>query len=135
MALLSKAQIDAVDDTRWRDVPVPEWGEDAEVRVRALTGSERDRYEALSIVTGPNGSIQRRLPADARSQLLVMCLVDAEGERLYADRDVKALAKKDSVVISRLFEVAKDLSALGKESVEEKKGNSDAAQSGSSTSD
>jgi hypothetical protein len=135
VALLSKAQIDAVDDTRWRDVPVPEWGEDAEVRVRALTGSERDRYEGLAVVTGPNGSIQRRLPADARSQLLVMCLVDAEGNRLYADKDVKALAKKDSVVISRLFEVAKDLAALGKESVEEKKGNSEAAQSGSSTSD
>jgi hypothetical protein len=133
MALLSKAQINAADDRKWEDVPVPEWG--GEVRVRVLTGTERDAYEALGVVAAPNGAMQRRLPTDARTKLLVMCLVDADFQRLYTDKEVKDLAAKNGEIIDRLFDVATRLSAIGKHAVEAKKGNSGAAQSGSSTSD
>ena len=135
MALLNKDQIKAASDTRWEDVPTPEWGEDAEVRVRALTGSERDAWEASGIVSGPNGSVQRRMPTDARSRLLVMCLIGEDGKPLFGASEVRDLAAKDGKVIDRLFDVALRLSGLDKKSLEEKKGNSPAARSGSSTTD
>jgi hypothetical protein len=131
VALLNKAAIKAANDVRFEDVEVPEW--DGEVRVRALTGRERDAYEASGVVSGPNGSLQRRMPADIRSRLLVMCLVDEAGERLFSDTEIKDLAAKDGAVIDRLFDVATRISGLGKKGVEAKKGNSESGQSDSST--
>ncbi|WKV74219.1 hypothetical protein AW27_023545 [Streptomyces sp. PCS3-D2] len=132
MALLSRAQIDAVDDRTWEDVPVPEWG--GEVRILGLSGTERDAYQASMVRMGSQGNVAGVNLADTSARLLAKCIVDADFNRLYTDKDVKALGVKNGAVIRRLFKEAQRISGLAKESVEDAAGNSAAAQSGSSTS-
>ncbi|MGW9249756.1 hypothetical protein [Streptomyces badius] len=133
MALLSKDQIAAADDRRWEDVDVPEWG--GSVRLLGLSGTERNAYQASLVVLGPNGSVQKMNLADQTAKLLAKSLVDENFDRLFNDKDVKALGAKNGAVLQRLFEVAQRLSGLRKEDVEAAAGNSEAAQSGASTSD
>ncbi len=52
MNLLPRDLIDGADDLPVEDVEVPEWG--GAVRLRTLTGSERDGFEAS--VVSQNGS-------------------------------------------------------------------------------
>ncbi|MGW3627282.1 hypothetical protein [Streptomyces sp. NPDC000880] len=133
MALLTKDQINAADDRQWEDVDVPEWG--GEVRICGLSGSERNAYQSSLIVTGSNGSVQRLNLTDQMAKLLAKSLVDENFERLYTDKEVKDLGKKNGAVMERLMKVAQRLSGLRKEDVEDAEGNSDAAQSGASTTD
>lgn len=133
MALLGKDQILGADDRQHEDIEVPEWGGTA--RLRGLSGTERDAYEASLLVLAPNGKVARHDLADARSKLLAKCLVDEDGERLFTDREVKELGAKNGAVIDRLYDVAKRLSGIGKESAEEKAGNSGTGPSAGSTSD
>ncbi|MFD8471881.1 hypothetical protein ACFV2E_07455 [Streptomyces globisporus] len=133
MALLSKDQIAAADDRRWEDVDVPEWG--GSVRLLGLSGTERNAYQASLVVLGPNGSVQKMNLADQTAKLLAKSLVDENFDRLFTDKDVKSLGAKNGAVLQRLFEVAQRLSGLRKEDVEAAAGNSEAAQSGASTSD
>lgn len=133
MALLTKAQIEAADDRQWEDVEVPAWG--GTVRILAMSGTDRNAYQAAMVVLGTNGKPQRVNLEDQLAKLVGKCLVGEDFERLYTDKEVKALGKKDGAVLDRLAAVVKRLSGLGEDAVEDAAGNSDAAQSGASTSD
>jgi hypothetical protein len=133
MALLSRAQIDGADDRKWEDVPVPEWGGD--VRLLGLSGTARNAYEKSLVQLGPNGSVQRVNLENATARLISLCLVDENFDRLYTDKEIAELGAKNGAVLQRLHQVAQRLSGLGKKAVEEAEGNSEAAPSGSSTSD
>lgn len=132
MALLSKDAIIGADDRKWEDVPVPEWG--GEVRIMGMSGTERNAYQSSLVVVGSNGSVQRVNLADQMAKLLSKCLVDESFERLFSDKDIKALGAKNGAVMERLSEVAQRLSGLRKQDAEDAAGNSEAAQSGASTS-
>ncbi|WP_327268814.1 phage tail assembly chaperone [Streptomyces sp. NBC_01218] len=133
MALLTADQITAADDRSWEDVDVPEWG--GTVRVLCLSGTDRNAYQQSLVVLGPNGSVQRMNMQDQMARLLAKSLVDENFQRLFTDKDIKALGAKNGAVLHRLSEIAQRLSGLRKEDVEAKAGNSDAAQSGASTTD
>lgn len=133
MALLTKAQINAADDRKWEDVPVPEWGGD--VRVLGMSGTERNAYQSSLVVMGTNGAPQRVNMADQLAKLLAKSLVNEAFERLYTDKEIRDLGKKNGAVLERLGKIAGRLSGLRKEDVEDAAGNSAAAQSGASTTD
>lgn len=133
MALLSKDQITAADDRQWEDVPVPEWGGD--VRVLGMSGTDRNAYQSSMIVLGTNGKPQRVNLNDQLAKLVGKCLVGEDFQRLYTDKEIAALGRKNGAVLDRLADVAKRLSGLDDKSVEDAAGNSEAAQSGASTSD
>lgn len=133
MALLTKAQIEAADDRQWEDVEVPAWG--GTVRILAMSGTDRNAYQAAMVVLGTNGKPQRVNLEDQLAKLVGKCLVGEDFERLYTDKEVKALGKKDGAVLDRLAAVVKRLSGLTEDAVEDAAGNSEAAQSGASTSD
>lgn len=133
MALLSRDQIDAADDRQWEDVPVPEWG--GEVRIVGMSGTARNAYQQELVVIGGDGKPKSVNLDDQLAKLLAKCIVDEDGKRLYNDREVRALGAKNGAVLERLAKVAKRLSGLGENAVEDAAGNSDAAPSGSSTSD
>ena len=88
MALLSKAQILAADRRKSRDVNVPEWG--GQVRLREMSGDERDAWEAETFQPDAQGHTQLNT-LQVRSRLLLRCLVDAEGRRLFIDDEVARL--------------------------------------------
>ncbi|MGW2580839.1 hypothetical protein ACWCYZ_05780 [Streptomyces virginiae] len=132
MALLTRAQIDAIDDRTWEDIPVPEWG--GEVRLLGLSGTERDAYQASMVRMGSQGNVAGVNLVDNSARLLARCIVGEDFERLYTDKDVRDLGKKNGAVIRRLYKDAQRISGLAKESVEDAAGNSEPARSGPSTS-
>lgn len=130
-----KDQILGADDRLSEDVPVPEW-ENVKVRVRGLSGSERDAYEAKLVqVRSVGKDVELRLK-DFRSRLLVRCLYDPEtDERIFGDNEVASLGSKSGVVIDRLHDVAIRLSGMDSEAVGRAEGNSESDPSDSSTTD
>lgn len=116
MALLDRAAIEAADDIATEDVHVPEWG--GTVRLKGLTGSERDAYEA-SVVQMRGDKRQYKLQ-NLRARLVSLCLVDEDGKRLFGDdAAVKALGKKSAKALDNLFDKARKLSGLSEEDIEE----------------
>lgn len=116
MALLSAADINAVQDAVSETVPVPEWG--GEVIIKAMTGTERDEFEAEM---WKSGKLDRR---NYRSRFLVRVLVNESGTRIYTDAGAADLGKRNAAVIERLYDHAGRMSGLGDEVQEETEGNS-----------
>ncbi len=110
--LLTREAILSADDLGFELVDVPEWG--GKVRIRALSGVERDRFEAE--ISG-NG---KRLKLDnVRAKLVATCAVDAEGGPLFSKADVTALGRKSAAGLNRVFESAQKLSGLTDGDVDE----------------
>ncbi|MBI4800631.1 MAG: hypothetical protein HY794_18225 [Desulfarculus sp.] len=112
--MLTKEQILAVQDLPSETVDVPEWG--GGVVVRGLAAAARVAWggDAFETVDG-----QTRAKPDFQAQLLVLCLVDAQGNRLFSDDDVPSLADKSSLVVGRLYDVAVRLSGIGTKAIED----------------
>lgn len=130
MALKRDAILGTVD-LPTREVHVPEWADesgDDVVFVRGLTAAEADRYSA-SVQSG--GDL-----TNVRARLVVLAVVDEDGERLFGDGDDEAdlLGKKSAAVLEKLSRVVLELSGMGESSVADVKGNSGAALSGGSPS-
>jgi hypothetical protein len=130
MTLLSKSDIFGADDRRYEDVFVPEWG--GTVRLRGLTGSERDDFEG-SITKVVKGKEVRDV-RNFRARLIALSAVNEDGTRMFDPNEVAALGRRSSAALSRLFDVACRLSGITDDDVKELEGNSEPAQSGPSTS-
>lgn len=137
MKLLSRAQIVAAKDLKHEDVEVPEWG--GTVRLRELTGEDRDRFEAANIniitelVDGKEKTVLKRNTENLRARLVAMCLVDADGNRCFGDDEIADLGRKGAQALQKLFLVAQRLNGIGGPAVKEAEKNSTAAPSGEST--
>ena len=125
MKLLTRDAILQAEDLPTEDIEVEEWG--GAVRVRALTGAERDAFEQ-SIVE-QRGKSTRVNMRNIRAKLVALTVVDADGKRLFSDKDAELLGKKSAAALDRVFEVAQKLSGLSPEDMEELSGNSEEGQS------
>lgn len=134
MTILTKQAIMAALDLPTEDVEVPEWG--GSVRVRGLTGAERDAFEA-SVVrrTGKRSTDVEMDLTDFRAKLVVRCMVDEYGMRLFDDEDIPNLGSKSAVALNRVFEVAQRLSGLTESDIDELKKASTPGPNDGSTSD
>ncbi|MFD0344006.1 hypothetical protein ACFVH0_35970 [Streptomyces sp. NPDC127117] len=132
MALLTKTQITEADDRSWEDVPVPEWG--GTVRVLGMSGTERNAYQASVVVIGTNGKPQRVNLDDQLAKMVAKCIVGEDFERLFTDKEVKELGKKNGAVLDRLADIAKRLSGLSEGAVEDAAGKSATTRTDASTS-
>jgi ribosomal protein L4 len=110
MTLLSKDQILAAEDLPFQDVEVPEWG--GTVRVRAMTGKDRDEFEK-DAMRYENGEIVTDR-TNYRAKFLAKCVVNEKNELLFTAKDVEALGKKSYRAIDKVFSVAIDLSGVSK---------------------
>jgi len=125
--MLSRDDILKADDLQTRDVDVPDWG--GTVRVRALSGKERDAYEASCMIERPavgadgkriRGQLEmHRSLLNIRAKLVVRAVIGEDGQRLFKDTDAAALGEKSGAVLDKLFDVAAELSGLTAEDVEE----------------
>jgi len=125
LKLLTRDAILQAEDLPTEDIEVEEWG--GAVRVRALTGAERDAFEQ-SIVEQRGKSTRMNL-RNIRAKLVALTVVDADGKRLFSDKDAELLGKKSAAALDRVFEVAQRLSGLSPEDMEELSGNSEEGQS------
>lgn len=116
MSLLTKEAILAAEDRQTEDVAVPEWG--GTVRVRGLSGTERDAYEAGIVLISRSGQRSVNLK-NLRGRLVALACIDEEGNRLFTDEDAIALGDRSAAALERLFDVARRLSGLSDSDVEE----------------
>lgn len=116
MTLLSKEQILSARSLPTEDVDVPEWG--GTVRVRAMTGAERDEWEASLVQVNGSGARQMRLD-NVRARLVALTVVGEDGERLFTSKDVAELGKQSASALDRVFDVSRRLSRLSEQDVEE----------------
>lgn len=130
MAYLGKADILAAQDLQYEDVAVPEWG--GTVRVRGLTGRERDAFEAA--VASARGKDVKLNLQNVRARLAALSVVDADGARIFDERDIGALGEKSAQALERVFQTAMRLSGLTPTDVKDLTENLDDGQSDDSTS-
>lgn len=116
---LGRDAILAALDIKYEYVDTPEWG--GRVRVRSLTGSERDQYDGETYAAQQAAKTQGRgTPlTDFRVRRVAKAIVDDDGRRVFSDKDVAALGQKNSAVIDRIDDVVVRLSGMGTASVEE----------------
>lgn len=126
----SGTQILSADDRKFEDVPCPEWGGD--VRIVSMSGTERDAFEA-SMMRGKGKDTEVNLE-NLRAKLVAHTAVNSGFTRLFSDAQIVELGCKNANPLDRCFTAAQRLSGITKEDVETMVGNSEAAQSGDSTS-
>jgi hypothetical protein len=127
MTLLTRQQVIAAQDLKSIDVPVPEWGEGAEVRMRLLNARERNEIESRmfkeEITKDESGeNVVRRVvdPAVNMRVLLVgSVLINEDGSRMFSDDELNMLDSKAAAVINRLFNEAQKINAMANQSLEE----------------
>ncbi len=131
MPYLTREQILEVKDLQFEDVEVPEWG--GTLRVRGLTGIERDRFEdAILDQRGKNVKVKM---TNMRARLVALSVVDEQGQALFTQTDIGVLGRKSAAALQRVFNVAQRLSGFSDEDLEELAKNSSDAQSDDSISD
>ena len=126
MPLLTKQAILAAADLPHEDVSVPVWG--GSVRVRTMTGAERDQFRASLNAEGgtPIGQFS--------AALLAATIVDESGNTLFEAADLEALQGKSAKALDVPGAVAMRLNGLGGTAVADAVKNSAADQSADSGS-
>jgi hypothetical protein len=119
MTLLTKDQILNSSDIEYREIDVPEWG--GSVRIAAMSGAERDSFEAGMLDKKGKSDPKRLL--NFRARFIASCIVDADGKRLFTAGDVIALGKKSAAPISRVFDECRELNGMTEADIEEIEGN------------
>ena len=92
---------------------MPEW--EGTVRLRGLSAAERDEFEAAIGVSQDLTNM--------RARLVVSCMVDDSGQRIFKNSEAKALGEKNATVINRLFEEVRKLSGMADEDLGIAEGN------------
>jgi len=121
MTLLNKTSILGAADLKHEDVTVPAWG--GTVRVRTMTGAERDEFRA-AIAGGGDLPVGKFSAA-----LLAVTLIDEEGNRLFTLDDLNALQAKAGASLDVPAAVAMRLNGLGGSAVGDAVKNSESGQS------
>lgn len=132
MALLGRNQILDAKDLQTEDVPVPEWG--GEVRIRMLTGEERDAYEASMVELKKDGSAKANRE-NVRARLLILCIVNEQGEQMFNRADIKLLGRKSAKALERVINKVNEMNGISEKDIEELAEGFDNAPSEDSTSD
>lgn len=129
--ILSKADILTASDLTTEQVEVPEWG--GAVIVRSMTGAQRDAYEATLMTRDAAGKLEVNTD-NMRAKLLLVTLVDEQGNPLFTAEDLAALSGKNAGAIERLALVAQKLNGLNRTAVDDAAKNSASGQSDTSVS-
>ena len=119
----NRDQILGVIDLPLKEIAVPAWGDDVTVWLRTMSVAERDRMFMLArdLSTGQLD------PENFRAKVLVFCICDAEGNRLFREDEADLLGQKSAEAIVLLYNEARALNKLDRsetETVEDARKNS-----------
>ena len=103
--MLTKEAILAASDLKTETVSIPEWS--GEVKVRSMTGLERDAFVAS--LRDADGKVTL---ANYRAKLLVRCMVNDDGSPMFTADELAVIGGKSSAAIDRVFSVAERLNAM-----------------------
>jgi len=96
-------------------VNVPDAGE---FRIRVMGGADRDSFEASNYTTDDKGKLKPDL-RNVRARLLVRCLCNEAGERLFTDADAPKLGKMASSLAVPLYDRCRKLNKLDDKDVDD----------------
>ncbi len=90
---ISAQQVREVNDVKYRETSVPEWG-DAEsvLRLRSMTAQEMVKFTNLKGENQKQGIVRG----------LIMCAVDDVGENIFSNDDISWLMEKNIAVLRRV---------------------------------
>lgn len=126
---LSRDDILRARDLRTEQVDVPEWG--GYLFVRGMTAGQRDRLEA-AMIDKKGQPVPARL-AEFRTRMFITCVVDERGTPMFDAADLPGLQAKSMLAMQRVLDVARRLSGMTDEDVDDLVGNSESGPSGSSS--
>lgn len=128
MPALTREQILNAQDYQREEVDMTPFGWPGSVLIQSMTGLERGKFE--------EGMQSQASFPRFRAMLLVYCLIDETGERLFSEvDDVDALNTKNSGALDYLYEKAQKLNRWKKEDVDALTKNLSTGQSDDSTTD
>lgn len=129
---LTRDSIKNVKDITEEVVDIPEWN--GSIRVRSLTGKERDALEAYMLrdKKADDESINME---NLRARMAIAACVDEQGAPVFAEADLHWLGGKNACALNRIFTVGMRLSGMSKEDVKDLTKNSNATQEEDSNSD
>ena len=117
MKVLTADQILKCNDLKKQAVAVPEWGKDAGVYIRTLTGTERDKFEEEIVkVKGDKTEINYK---NMRAKLVALTACTKSGSLIFNQSHVEALGKKSAAALDRLFSVAQKINGMSAEDVKQ----------------
>lgn len=137
MGYLKREEILKADDLETRDVDVPEWALDdgtCTVRVKALSGYQRDRYQASLLQFQKNGHRGKPELGNMTAKLVALAVVDEDGSPMFTELDVRNLGLKSSAALDRVADIAAEISGLVDDALEEATENLDETPNGDSGS-
>lgn len=130
MSLSRDAFLNQAPPVPTKDVPVPEWGDGATLRLRCLTSGGR-----LEFALAQQKASAGEPGPDPTALLVVLAAVDDSGARLFQTQDVDNISEMSGDVIGRLAGEVLELSGLTDQAAKDAEGNSEATPSGDSPSD
>ena len=107
------------------------WIDGGTVSVSAMSGTDRDSFERESVTLTDDGD-QYGFMDNFRARLLVRCLVDDDGVRMFADIDADELGRVWCKPLDEAFAVGKRINGFTDADIEELAKNSDGAPNDSS---
>ena len=110
--MLTLDQILNINDIETEEVEIPEWG--GSVKVKAMSGAERDKY--LKMVMGKDGKpdMQKIL-----AKLVIMTVVNEENELMFNNGHMDMLNKKSAKALEKISKVSMRLAGLTQDDIEE----------------
>lgn len=123
MPTFGRDDVAKADDQNFDRVPIPEWAPkddpDPELwtmRLKGMTGTERDRWEASM---QPRGNSKKPNLENFRARLIIQCAVDDDGNRIFNAGDAKMIGSKSAKSVSRIFDKCQEMNGLSESDVEE----------------
>ncbi len=118
--MLDRNAILSCHDVKVQTIDVPEWGQCC---IRVINGAERDALEAE--FTANKG----KPAANFRGRFAALILCDAQGVRLFSDKDAVQLGLKSALALEAVLKAGMDLSGIGPREAAKLLGESETAQS------
>ena len=127
--MLTKEQVLQADDIVTEAVPVPEWG--GEVQIKALTGSQLDRFEQEMTKSRDKDGIIDNL----RARWAAKCMVGEDGKTMFGIEEIVLLGKKSGRVLDRIFDACMRINGKDEKYIKELEKNSETTPPDASNTD
>ena len=112
-------------DVEIEKVDCPEWASLGDIYVKGMTGRARDTYEMAIYDAGQSADQSYNM----RAQMVAGCACNEDGSLIFKQKDAGWLGDQSAVVLNRLYDVARRLSGMTIEDVEELEKSLEADQS------
>ena len=126
-AILNAADLkhEDVDATEW-------WG--CWIRIREMNALEKHEFGIQLLGDDGEAHLSRMAP-DMMTRIVMMCVVDKIGNRVFTDEDVQALGKKNPAPIELIASKVFALSGMGADAIDKGKDVSESTATTASPSD